>query len=191
MPVKELNFITANPNKLAEVKDILGDTVVLKSKSIDLPEIQGTIEKIALDKCRRAADITKFIAKVGGPVLIEDTALCFNALKGLPGPYIKWFLESLGHDGLNKLLFAYEDKSAQAVCTFAYCEGHGHDPIIFEGRALGIIVPARGPPRFGWDAIFEYGGETYAEMEPSKKNGLSHRYLALKKLKEWLIGHME
>lgn len=47
----------------------------------------------------------------------------------------KWFLESLGHEGLNKLLFAFEDKSAQAVCTFAYCEEPGHEPIIFEGRA--------------------------------------------------------
>lgn len=57
MPVKELNFITGNPNKLAEVKAILGDTISLSSKSLDLPEIQGTIEKIALDKCRRATDV--------------------------------------------------------------------------------------------------------------------------------------
>lgn len=106
MPAEELNFITGNPNKLAEVKAILGDTVLLKSIPLDLPEIQGTTEEIALDKCRRAAGIvgnpsqpalynreqksyeTKCIAKIGGSVLIEDTALCFNALKGLPGPYM-------------------------------------------------------------------------------------------------------
>ena len=46
----------------------------------------------------------------------------------------KWFLQALGHEGLNNLLMAYEDKSAQAVCTFAYCLGPGHEPIIFEGR---------------------------------------------------------
>jgi len=46
----------------------------------------------------------------------------------------KWFLQALGHEGLNNLLVAYEDKSAQAVCTFAYCEGPGHEPAIFEGR---------------------------------------------------------
>lgn len=57
MPVKELIFITGNPNKLVEVKAILGDTVLLTTKSLDLPEIQGTIEEIAQDKCRRAADI--------------------------------------------------------------------------------------------------------------------------------------
>ena len=48
--------------------------------------------------------------------------------------YRKWFLQALGLDGLNNLLMAYEDKSAQAVCTFAYCEGPGHEVLIFEGR---------------------------------------------------------
>lgn len=28
--------------------------------------------------------------------MVEDTSLCFNALQGLPGPYIKWFLDKLG-----------------------------------------------------------------------------------------------
>ena len=46
----------------------------------------------------------------------------------------KWFLEALGHKGLNDLLAGFPDKSAQAVCTFAYCEGPGHEPIIFQGR---------------------------------------------------------
>jgi len=48
----------------------------------------------------------------------------------------KWFLTALGHEGLNNLLLAYEDKSAYAVCTFAYCEGPGHEPALFEGRVL-------------------------------------------------------
>ena len=52
---KTLNFITGNKNKLAEVKAILGEVVELQSKSLDLVEIQGTSEEIALDKCRRAA----------------------------------------------------------------------------------------------------------------------------------------
>lgn len=38
----------------------------------------------------------------------------------------------------------------------------------------------------GWDPIFEYEGETYAEMDKAKKNSLSHRGKALIKLKEWL-----
>jgi inosine triphosphate pyrophosphatase len=72
----------------------------------------------------------------------------------------KWFMASLGHQGLNNLLAAYEDKSAKAICTFAYSPGPGHEPILFQGITDGKIVPPRGPPDFGWDAIFEYQGET-------------------------------
>ena len=57
MPLKELNFITGNHNKLAEVQAILGNILPLKNQSLDLTEIQGTIEDISKDKCRRAAAI--------------------------------------------------------------------------------------------------------------------------------------
>ena len=82
-------------------------------------------------------------------------------MNGLPGPYVKWFMKELGHEGLNKMLAGYEDKSAQAVCTFGYCAGPGEEAILFEGRTDGKIVPARGPAVFGWDAIFEHEGQTY------------------------------
>lgn len=39
--------------------------------------------------------------QVGGACITEDTALCFKALNGLPGPYIKYFLKELGHDGIH------------------------------------------------------------------------------------------
>lgn len=47
------------------------------------------------------------------------------------------------------MLAAYEDKTAFAVCTFAYCAGPDHEPILFQGRTQGTIVPARGPGVFG------------------------------------------
>lgn len=56
MAPPELNFITGNQNKLQEVKAILGDTVDIKSRSLELVEIQGTIEEVSIDKCRRAAE---------------------------------------------------------------------------------------------------------------------------------------
>lgn len=59
MPLEELNFITGNKNKLAEVQAILSGVVPLKSQSLDLTEIQGTIEEISKDKCRRAATIVR------------------------------------------------------------------------------------------------------------------------------------
>ncbi|KIW16913.1 inosine triphosphate pyrophosphatase [Exophiala spinifera] len=179
-----LNFITGNANKLAEVQAILGavDGLTLQSRNVEGAEIQGSIEEVARDKCSRAAEA------IGGPVLTEDTALEFQALKGLPGPYIKHFLGALGHDGLNNMLAAYEDKTAFAVCTFAYCAGPGQEPILFQGRTKGKVVPARGPPVFGWDAVFEYEGKTYAEMDKAEKNVVSHRGKALEKLKIWLAG---
>ncbi|KXX81768.1 Inosine triphosphate pyrophosphatase [Madurella mycetomatis] len=180
-----VNFITGNANKLGEVKAILEPAIQVESQTLDLIEIQGaSLEEVTLDKCRRAADL------IEGPVLVEDTCLCFNALNDLPGPYIKWFLSSIGHEGLNNLLAAYPDKSAKAVCTFAYSPGPGHEPLLFQGVTEGKIVPARGPTNFGWDPIFEYEGKTYAEMDKAEKNQISHRGRALAKLQAWFAKEM-
>lgn len=54
--MKSLNFITGNKNKLAEVQAILGDAVDIQNAAIDVPEIQGSIEEIAKEKARRAAE---------------------------------------------------------------------------------------------------------------------------------------
>jgi len=180
----KLVFVTGNANKLKEVREILseGHPIELDSRALDIPEIQGTTQEVAKEKCRRAAEI------IGGPCITEDTALCFKALNGLPGPYIKYFLKELGHEGLNNMLVGFPTKSAWALCTFAYSAGPGMEPIIFEGRTEGTIVPARGPPKFGWDPVFETEdtGKTYAEMDPIEKNKISHRYRALDKLREYL-----
>jgi inosine triphosphate pyrophosphatase len=52
----KLNFVTSNKNKLAEVRAILGNVVEIDSQAIEVPEIQGSIEEIAKDKARRAAE---------------------------------------------------------------------------------------------------------------------------------------
>lgn len=62
MAPKQLNFITGNKDKLLVAKAILGNTVNLQSQSLDLVEIQGTIEQISVNKCRRAADAVRFPA---------------------------------------------------------------------------------------------------------------------------------
>ena len=49
-----------------------------------LDDIKGEPDEISKEKCRLA------VAAVKGPVMVEDTSLCFNAYNGLPGPYIKW-----------------------------------------------------------------------------------------------------
>ena len=173
-----LTFITGNKKKLGEVLAILGDDFPLRvvPQHVDLPELQGEPEDVARAKCRLAA------ARVRGPVIVDDTSLCFHALGGLPGVYVKWFLEKTGHVGLNNLLAAYDDKTAYAQCIFAFAEGADDEPRVFVGRTDGRIVPARGDPAgFGWDPVFETmnpasgAAETYAEMAPAVKNTLSHR----------------
>lgn len=184
-----LTFVTGNKKKLEEVKAILaaGSTssslpFELNNAKIDLPELQGEPEEVSKEKCKLAA------AKIGGPVIVEDTSLCYNALGGLPGVYIKWFLDKTGHDGLNNLLMAYEDKSAYAQCIFSYCGAPGEEPVTFVGRTNGKIVPARGPTDFGWDPIFLPDGFdlTYAEMPKETKNSISHRFRALEGLRTFL-----
>src|SRR5262249_22420118 len=127
--------------------------------------------------------------QLGSPVLVEDTSLCMTALNGLPGVYIKWFLEKIGLSGLINMLAAYSDKSAYAQCIFAYHDGGSTDsPKLFVGRCPGVIVPKpRGPTSFGWDPIFQPDGQvlTFAEMEKSEKNKISHRARSLHLLEEF------
>ena len=83
------------------------------SEKIDLPEYQGEPSEIAIAKCKEAARHVK------GPVMTEDTSLCFNALGGMPGPYIKWFLDKIKPEGLS---FTFEINaecyySKSLICT--------------------------------------------------------------------------
>ncbi|KAJ7411854.1 Inosine triphosphate pyrophosphatase [Willisornis vidua] len=161
-------FVTGNAKKLEEVTQILGDSspYTLVAKKIDRELL------------------------VQGPVIVEDTCLCFNALGGLPGPYIKWFLEKLKPEGLYKLLAGFEDKSAYALCTFAFSSGNPEEPVrLFKGQTHGLIVEPRGPRDFGWDPCFQPDGysQTYAELPKAVKNSISHRYKALSELSAFFL----
>lgn len=97
----------------------------------------------------------------------------------------KWFLQKIGHEGLNNLLMAYEDKTAYAMCIFSLALGPNAEPMTFVGKTQGRIVPARGPNDFGWDPIFQPHGydQTYAEMPNEEKHKISHRGKALELVK--------
>lgn len=77
-----IDFVTGNAHKLREVRAILEPEIKVLSRPLEIEEVQGSILEVTQSKCRRAAEI------VNGPVLVEDTALCFHALAGLPGPYM-------------------------------------------------------------------------------------------------------
>ncbi|XP_018798365.1 PREDICTED: inosine triphosphate pyrophosphatase [Bactrocera latifrons] len=180
---KPITFVTGNAKKLEELVAILGDKFPRKvvSRKIDLPELQGEIDEIAIKKCKEAA------RQVDGPVLVEDTCLCFDALEGLPGPYIKWFLEKLQPEGLYRMLAGWDNKNAKAICTLSFAESANSEPIIFQGVTEGSIVEPRGCRDFGWDPIFKPNGYdlTYAEMPKEEKNKISHRYRALAALQDY------
>lgn len=63
MAAHKVNFITGNANKLREVKAILEPEIEVTSKSIDLEEVQGTLEEVTESKCRRAAELVWLLYK--------------------------------------------------------------------------------------------------------------------------------
>jgi inosine triphosphate pyrophosphatase len=195
-----LVFVTGNAKKLEEVRQILAATsdnnsfpFDIISQKIDLPELQGEPSEVSAEKCKLAAErLTEQFPDKKMLVMVEDTSLCFNALNGLPGVYIKWFLKGVGGEGLNKMLVGFDDKSGYAQCVFSLCFTHTNletaPPKTFVGRTAGTIVPPRSNgDAFGWDPIFqpdESNNETFAEMKKEEKNLISHRYRALMKLRE-------
>jgi inosine triphosphate pyrophosphatase len=56
MALLKLVFVTGNKHKVSDFGYILGQAIDLECVDLDLPELQGTVEDIAKDKCRRAAD---------------------------------------------------------------------------------------------------------------------------------------
>ena len=96
----------------------------------------------------------------------------------------------LNISGLYRLLHGYEDKSAYALCQFAYFSGKQGDEVkLFTGKTNGVIVEPRGPRTFGWDPVFQPEGfeETYAELPKEIKNTISHRYKALDQVRAYFM----
>ena len=69
---------------------------------------KGSVEEVARAKCMSAWQHLKEEGKeTNVRVIVEDTALCFSALGGLPGVYIKWFLKELKPEGLHRMLTGF------------------------------------------------------------------------------------
>jgi inosine triphosphate pyrophosphatase len=179
----EIIFVTGNENKLNEAKKILetGKIKVIGEK-IELDEYQGDIKEIAKKKAKHACEI------LGKPCFVDDASLCFDSLNGMPGPYIKYFENSMKTENLPRLIDFSNDKKASAIISIGYCKPNS-EPICFTGETRGKIVEAKGDNGFGWDKIFVPNGydKTFAEMTKEEKNKISHRKLALEKLKEFLL----
>lgn len=179
--MQKILFATGNKNKLEEAQAILG--IKVEQAELDIPEIQSADPEM-ITKAKAQAYFKEFKQ----PLVVEDVSLVFNALKKLPGPYIKDFYETLGAQGLAELANKYEDNTAYAQNTLAYADEAG-DLHIFIGIIKGQIAPEpRGTSGFAWDPIFIPDGETntFAQMSAAKKNSFSHRAISFRKLKAWL-----
>ena len=178
--------MTTNEHKRREVERILG--VELERAALgprDLPELQALdFAEVAAHKARSAYDA---LGRPPYPVLVEDSGLVVGAWNGLPGALTKWFLSSVGNEGLLGMLCG-GDRRARAVCAVAVADNRG-EVRVFRGEVRGSIAPEpRGEGGFGWDPIFvPEGGElTYAQMGEARKNEDSHRARAFRQVRGWL-----
>ena len=170
-------FATKNDNKLREVNEILNCN--LEQIDIELYEPQGLdITEVVREKTEDA------FRKTGKLVMVEDTSLEFYSWNGLPGPLIKWFLESVGNDGILKMLIGADNRRAIAKTAVGFFDGN--ESHIFIGEIEGAISEEiRGHSGFGWDPIFIPDGfdKSFAEMTSEEKNTVSMRRRALENMK--------
>jgi non-canonical purine NTP pyrophosphatase (RdgB/HAM1 family) len=172
-------FLTANKNKFREAREIIPE---LEQLDIELPEIQEIDSRKIIE-----VKLAEALKNHQGGFIVEDTSLSLKALNGLPGPLIKWFLATIGNDGLWKMAESFADFSAEAKTVIGYAENPA-DVHYFEGAIKGKIVAPRGAANFGWDPIFQPEGyaETFAEMTLAEKNKISMRRQAFEQLKNYL-----
>lgn len=180
MKTSDIIIVTSNKDKLAEINQILGTNH--KVSTLDIPEIQSLdLDEVITHKAKSAYH------KLKKPVLVEDISLEIKALNGLPGTFVKFFLEKLGTERTVKLVGKAETDTTVTAAVAIY---NGKTLKIFKGSIKGTLSPKnRGKSGFGFDKVFVPKGykKTYAQMPPSQKNKISHRSLALKKVKKYLL----
>ena len=146
-----VTFITGNQSKADYLAKYLG--LPVEHVKVNLDEIQSLdLKEIVEHKVRQA------YAKIQKPVIVEDVSLEFEALGGLPGPFIKFFLERMSFEAICALVDG-KTRKATARCVFGYFDGQ--DLELFEGSLDGEIPETpSGDNGFGWDKIFIPEGYT-------------------------------
>jgi inosine triphosphate pyrophosphatase len=176
-------FITGNQDKADYLSHVLG--IKLEHQKLSLDEIQSADSAaVAEHKARQAYGILK------KPVLIEDSYLNFNALNGLPGPFVKFFYETT--DGLEmmcRMLDGFDDRSAYTGAVYCYFDGN--ETHTFNGKLDGSISQKPcGVDGYGWDKIFRpagHNGLTIAEMSPEASMELHNGVAGFKALRDFLL----
>ncbi len=192
MPVKKkIVFATNNPHKLREIKEIMGgkyDILSLKEIGCDreIPETGDTLEENARIKARYVKD------NYGYDCFADDTGLEVEALGGAPGVYSARYAGE-GHDAranMKKLLEKMRGRSNRKARFRTVIALFWNDELtLLDGVVNGQITEEpRGNGGFGYDPVFcpENSRLTFAQMDETAKNAISHRALAVAKLIERL-----
>lgn len=174
-----LCFVTGNQGKLSEARAILGDVEAI---NLDLPEMQDIDARKIIEM-----KLAEAVKSQSGSFIVEDTSLYLDALNGLPGPLIKWFMKTIGNEGLARIAESFGNAGGEAKVVIGYADGNGNVEF-FEGSFRGTIVQPRGENGFGWDPIFQPEGydKTFAEFTEEEKNRVSMRRIAFEKLRNHL-----
>lgn len=200
-------FATGNKNKMIEIRMILADLgcKILSQKEAgiqaDVVEDGQTFEENALIKATAIADITRKMPEYkNAVVLADDSGLEIDALNKEPGIYSARYMgEDTSYDIKNQALIDRlegvpdEKRTARFVCAIAAALPDGSTEVVrgtMEGRIGYEITGENG---FGYDPIFylpQFGCSS-AELEPEKKNELSHRGEGLRKMRKVLEKKLE
>jgi len=189
-----LNFLTGNPGKLAEAQTLLSplgweiQSFNIDGKVPDVIEPQSdNLTTVALAKIAQGVELLASQNRLGESLLVEDSGLFIDALPEFPGVYSAHVLQSIGCDGILRLLD--EERTAYFLTVAALWTGEAVE--VFLGRCDGSIsVEIRGGDGFGYDPIFipdeSQDGRTFAEMSNDEKSTFSHRGRALRALFDYL-----
>ncbi len=168
-----LYFITSNPNKVKEIKELIAGRIAIQHINYEYPELQlDTIEEVAM----ASANYIRRMKEVKTPFFIEDSGLLIHALNDFPGPFSAFVFRKIGNEGILRLMDGKTDRRAVFKTVIAFCQTADDEPRLFTGTVEGRITDnERGAGGFGYDPIFEYEGRTFAEMSTVEKNRVSHR----------------
>ena len=192
----KLVVATRNKGKIAEIKRLVSDLSQVELVFLDdfqnLPDIAETGKTFKENALIKAKEIASF---TGHWALADDSGLVVDYLQGAPGVYSARFSGEKATDEQNnaKLLsllknVPWEKRQAKFVCVIAICNPKGQCYTL-EAECKGYIaLEPKGTHGFGYDPVFFVPayGKTMAELEPEIKNQISHRAMALKRLKPLL-----
>ncbi|EHP87588.1 XTP/dITP diphosphatase [Methanotorris formicicus] len=183
--MKTIYFATGNPNKVKEANIILKNLEDIKIEQIKMPypELQGTLEEVAEFGAKYVYE------KIKKPVIVEDSGFFVEALNNFPGTYSKYVQETIGNEGILKLLEDKENRNAYFKTVIGYCDENGVK--LFKGIVKGRVsdeIRSKGYG-FAYDSIFIPEGEdrTFAEMTTEEKSEISHRKRAFEEFKKFLL----